>query len=585
MRAEQFYIENSGPQLVGPVFNENESEFEKNVGYKSEIEIQIFDYEIIGLLDIGSDITCISEEIWNDLKRRHPEIPCMPVNPFYINTAVGHKSMEIRQMGLVPTRLGKYEYDIGFLIVPGLSRPLILGFDWMKTNEVIVSLEDPTKGIIIWKGGDSELVKFFEQSIDKWAEDNAEINLDLDTNNESTICENIKTGVILQERDKRDFEELNRKYESLFSSELGRANCYGHVVTMETSVPIVRKTYPIPYAYREKVENKLREMETLGIISRSSTPYCSPLTFTLNKDGTFRVLLDAREINKYTETEKPPVQLDVLNSFHGAKFIIIIDLNIAYFQIPISEESKRYTGFMFNGKSYVYNVLPQGLKTSVGSFSRAMDKILGFEVRDYCVNYLDDLASITTGSLQEHLKHIDIVLNKLAIAGLTCNLKKCEFLCERVNMLGYIISTEGIKTDPEKVESIQKFPVPKKFQQLRAFLGLCNFYRRFISRYNIHTQSLYNLFKKGKVWQWGVTEQQIFDKIKGLFVSTIQLHHPDFDRLYYLQTDCSGIGLAGALYQIGDDSEMKILGFHSKALKGAQLNWTVTEQEFYSVIC
>lgn len=114
------------------------------------------------------------------------------------------------------------------------------------------------------------------------------------------------------------------------------------------------------------------------------------------------MLLDAREINKYMvpETEKPPMQIDVINAFHGAKFISIVDLNNAYFQIGISETSRKYTGFTFNGKSYVYNVLPQGLKTSVGSFSRAMDVILGQEVREFCVNYLDDLAIITTGTLE-----------------------------------------------------------------------------------------------------------------------------------------------------------------------------------------
>ncbi|CAK1600449.1 unnamed protein product [Parnassius mnemosyne] len=148
------------------------------------------------------------------------------------------------------------------------------------------------------------------------------------------------------------------------------------------------------------MEEKLNEMEQAGIITRTSTPYSSPLTFTLKKDGSIRVLLDARSINKkmVAETEKPSIQLDVLNSFHGANYITTIDLNNAYFQIPINKDGRKYTGFTFNGKSYVYNVLPQGLKTSVGSFSRAMNLILGPEVQEFCVNYLDDLAIITTGT-------------------------------------------------------------------------------------------------------------------------------------------------------------------------------------------
>ncbi|CAK1595948.1 unnamed protein product [Parnassius mnemosyne] len=334
------------------------------------------------------------------------------------------------------------------------------------------------------------------------------------------------------------------------------------------------------------MEEKLNEMEQDGIITRTSTPYSSPLTFTLKKDGSIRVLLDARSINKkmVAETEKPPIELDVLNSFHGANYITTIDLNNAYFQIPINKDGRKYTGFTFNGKSYVYNVLPQGLKTSVGSFSRAMNLILGPEVQEFCVNYLDDLAIITTGTLDKHLEHIDIVLSKLNKAGLTCNLQKCEFICKEIKMLGFIISTEGIKTDPDKIRAIQEFPAPKKIKQLRAFLGLCNFYRRFIPNYSESIIPLCELLKKGRKFKWSGKEQKAFDFIKQQFINTIQLHHPDFNKPYYLQTDCSGVGMAGVLYQIDDNSEMRILGYHSKALKGPELNWSVTEQEFYAVI-
>ncbi|CAK1590852.1 unnamed protein product [Parnassius mnemosyne] len=316
------------------------------------------------------------------------------------------------------------------------------------------------------------------------------------------------------------------------------------------------------------MEEKLNEMEQAGIITRTSTPYSSPLTFTLKKDGSIRVLLDARSINKkmVAETEKPPIQLDVFNLFHGANYITTIDLNNAYFQIPI------------------YNVLPQGLKTSVGSFSRAMNLILGPEVQEFCVNYLDDLATITTGTLDKHLEHIDIVLSKLNKAGLTCNLQKCECICKEIKMLGFIISTEGIKTDPDKIRAIQEFPAPKKIKQLRAFLGLCNFYRRFIPNYSESIIPLCELLKKGRKFQWSGKEQKAFDFIKQQFINTIQLHHPDFNKPYYLQTDCSGVGMAGVLYQIDDNNEMRILGYHSKALKGPELNWSVTEQEFYAVI-
>lgn len=214
-----------------------------------------------------------------------------------------------------------------------------------------------------------------------------------------------------------------------------------------------------------------------------------------------------------------------------------------------------------------------------------MDIILGPDVRDFCVNYLDDLAILTNGSLIDHLNHINIVLGKLSQAGLTCNLQKCEFICKEVKMLGHIITTEGIKTDPEKIKAIQHFPVPKKVKHVRAFLGLCNYYRKFIPYYSVSIIPLCELLKKEMKWRWGEKEQEAFDSLKHQFLETILLHHPDYSKPYYLQTDASGIGLAGVLYQLDERNDMQILGYFSKVLKGAELNWTVTEQEFYAIIC
>lgn len=574
-----------GKQTIKSVFEEDPEET-KQINYKSEITVQIFEYEVIGLVDTGSDITCISEEFWRELSSNQTrKIPLMPIKTLHIRTAVGHKSAEIRNMAILPLNLGTITLDTGCLIVPGLVNHLILGFDWMNQKGVTIKLDRSEKGLIIPLEGIRHLIRFREPEVIDNSKKTGEIRMEIDKTLDEKLQE-LETGTEIGFDGREKLMVLLSKYKDLFSSKLGRANCYQHHIEMAPHSPIVKRSYPVPYAYRERVEEKLRELESQEIISRSATPYCSPLTFTLKRDGSIRVLLDAREINKYmvSETEKPPLQIDVLNSFHGANYISIVDLNNAYFQIPISSPSRKYTGFTFNGKSYVYNVLPQGLKTSVGSFSRAMDIILGHEVRDYCVNYLDDLAIITTGTFNQHLEHLDTVLGKIQEAGLTCNVSKCEFLCKEVKMLGYIISTSGLRTDPEKVKAIQEFPAPKKLKQIRAFLGLCNFYRRFIPDYSKHIRILCELLKKETVWRWGEIEQKAFDGIKKLFVDTIELQHPDLSKPFHLQTDSSGIGIAGVLYQIDENGDEKVIGFHSKPLRGAQLNWTVTEQEFYAVI-
>lgn len=578
--------------LVTSLFDEEDNMSSENrvVLLRSEIKVIVMGNAVDCLVDTGSDVTCISDAFWNELSCRVKDnIPLLPVKPIQIRGAVGKKSSKIQQVVLLPIVLNEKVVETHFLIVPNLIHSMILGFDWLKLNKAIIQLREPMG---IYLNGSEEVIIPFQNLL------TSNINVtslqkplemagsQTNNNNFDNYLQNFKTGISLQTRDFKELKRILEIHKEVFTKSLGRANCYEHTIKMSEHTPFIKRTYPIPYAYRKQMEEKLEEMVNMGIISRSSTPYSSPLTFTHKSDGSLRILLDAREINKFMEadSEAPPIQIDVLNSFHGVNYITIIDLNNAYFQIPLSEESKKYTGFTFNGKSYTYNVLPQGLKTSVGSFSRAMDLILGPEVREFCVNYLDDLAIFTTGDIKKHLEHINTVIGKLKTAGLTCNIEKCKFICTEVKMLGHLITPKGVRTDPEKVDSIQKFPVPKKIKHLRAFLGLCNYYRKFIPDYSIKTLSLCKLLKKTEKWKWTPEAQKAFDDIKKSFINTILLHHPNPTKPYYLQTDSSGVGIAGVLYQYNDNGEMQILGYCSKGLKGPELNWTVTEQEFWAVI-
>lgn len=562
------------------VFEDDEMRMRKADFYmenmRSEIRVGVCGLSVEALVDTGSDITCISESLFNQIKTK--DLPIMPIKAIQIRGAVGKRSTKIQQIVSLNIELGTFNLNIAFLIVPNLIRPMILGFDFLVQHEVTLLLDSKHFGVYIERNKIQCFVPFISRQ--------ACLQVNNIESEKRDHISDITTGNAIRESELQRLKAILNKYPDVFSAKLGRTNCYEHKIVMQNDTMTLNRSYQIPYAYRERVAERLQEMVDQGIISRESTPYSSPLTFALKKDGSIRVLLDARGINKYmvAESEAPPLQNDILSAFHGVRFITTLDLNNAYYQIPINEEGRKYTGFTFNGKSYVYNVLPQGLKTSVGSFSRAMDKVLGSDVREFCVNYLDDLAIITKGKMEEHLEHIDRVLSKLSKAGLTCNVKKCEFICKEVKLLGFIVSTEGIRSDPGKIQAIQEFPPPRKVKHLRAFLGLCNFYRRFIPEYGAITIPLNDLLRKGRKWSWSDIEQKAFDSVKQRFLQTIELHHPDFSKPYYLQTDCSGVGLAGVLYQLDDVGEVKVLCFHSRALRGAELNWTVTEQEFFAVI-
>lgn len=383
---------------------------------KSLIEVNILNEKVACLVDTGSDITCISNTFWESIVvKGNNKLNILPVKPMQIRGAVGQKSTKIQQMVLIPVNMRGLLIDISFFIVPNLIHPVILGFDWLYKVGATIQLQKPLDGLVINSDDRSVFIPFCESIIGNRISALAFEKVDFSF---SQYLQDIKIGVSLSAEQLNQLKQLLNKYSSLFTKRLGRANCYEHDIKMYDHVPFIKRSYPIPYAYRAKMEDKLKEMLEMGIISRGSTPYSSPLTFTVKPDGSLRILLDAREINKYmiAESEAPPMQMDVLNAFHGVNYISTIDLNNAYFQIKISDNSKMYTGFTFNGRSYMYNVLPQGLKTSVESFSRAMDIILGPEVRQFCVNYLDDLAILTSGTLDNHLEHIEIILNKLQAA-------------------------------------------------------------------------------------------------------------------------------------------------------------------------
>jgi hypothetical protein len=390
----------------------------------------------------------------------------------------------------------------------------------------------------------------------------------------------------LEDDEKQALLVVLLKRKKVFSPYPGCTHLYEHKIKMLDETPFTKYPYPVPFAYRYKVEDKIREFEQLGIIKRAATPYASPLTYTLKKDGSVRILLDARELNTRIEgeTEKPPIISEILQQFHGVKFISTLDLNNAYFQIKLHEDSIKYTGFVFNNKSYVYLRLPQGLKTSVSGFTRAMDKILGLEVREFCANYLDDVCCYSKGTLEDHMAHLDKVLERFELAGLTCNLSKCQFLLQRVKMLGHVISPYGIEMDDEKMKAIKEFPVPKKIKHLRAFLGLCNYYRRFINKYGHTIKPLCELLKTGVKWHWGAEQQNLFEKVKDLFIESVILNYPDPNKTYYLQTDSSGSAIGGYLYQLDSNGDHQVIGFCSKGLTDVEKRWTVSEQEMWAII-
>ena len=556
------------------------------------VVISIFQEDFLALVDSGSEVTCINEEQFLSLSSRF-HIPSLPVASTHIRGATGQQSPRIKFQVWLEFSVGGQTSANVFLVVKNLIRPVILGVDWL--SEVDAWLYFPEKVLSIRVREERHEVPFQVDSLVSEAESvnsmaypvklGAAPQLARTVVSLDTLKEKVDKIPALSTSQKDQLLVLLERRRAVFNELPGRTDKYVHTIKMHDTTPFLRKAYPIPFSLRPEVETVIKQMMDLGVVKREASPFASPMTAVRKKDGSVRVCLDARWINKQMvadcEAPRPPEEL--LQSLQSVRFLSTIDLRSSYWQIPLSPESTQYTAFLFNGQSYTYQVLPFGLKTAVGSFSRAMDVILGPEVREFAVNYIDDLL-IASNTFEQHLEHLDKVLTRLQEAKMTVNLEKSTLLQPEVKFLGHLLSAEGVTTDPDKVRAIQEFPVPKSRKHLRAFLGLCGYYRRFCNKYSHSILPLTRLLRKESRWKWTGEEQESFAKTKELFLEAVILKFPDFNQVFYLQTDGSGMALGAELYQVVEGGDRGVLGFASRVLRGPELLYTVTEKELLAII-
>jgi len=239
-----------------------------------------------------------------------------------------------------------------------------------------------------------------------------------------------------------------------------------------------------------------------GILEELHSAYINPITLIVCEGKAVRIFLDARRINKRMVADHTKIMpmRELLQKFYGAKYVMSLDLNSAFLQIPLEKCSGQWMAFQFESNVYQFTTVPYGFKYSLAAFIRALGKVLGDSgLNNNSVMYVDDLL-IHLSTFTEHLHHIDLILDKLTSADFTVNAAKCQFCKPEVKFLGHIVSDEGVKADLERIEAILRYPVPKNQGQLRKFLGICNFHQQFILNYSSYVEPLLILLHKGNKW-------------------------------------------------------------------------------------
>jgi len=345
-------------------------------------------------------------------------------------------------------------------------------------------------------------------------------------------------------------------------------------------------TLPNRAAYRtnpdetKEIQRQVQELLDRGYVRKSLSPCAVPVLLVPKKDGTWRMCVDCRAINNITIRYRHPIPRldDMLDELCGAIIFTKIDLRSGYHQIRMKLGDEWKTAFKTKFGLYEWLVMPFGLTNAPSTFMRLMNEVLRAFIGRFVVVYFDDIL-IYSKSLDEHMDHLRAVFNALRDARLFGNLDKCTFCTDRVSFLGYVVTPQGIEVDETKIEAIKSWPVPQTVTQVRSFLGLAGFYRRFVKDFSTIAAPLHELTKKGVVFRWGKAHEESFCTLKDKLTHAPLLQLPNFGKTFELECDASGVGIGGVLMQEG-----KPIAYFSEKLHGPVLNYSTYDKELYALV-
>ncbi len=381
-----------------------------------------------------------------------------------------------------------------------------------------------------------------------------------------------------------DVARLQREFADVFSPRPGRTNLIQHHIETEPGMVVRSRPYRLPEHKKKVVQSELEAMLEMGVIEESRSDWASPIVLVPKTDGSVRFCVDYRKVNAVSKFDAYPMPRvdELLDRLGTARFYSTLDLTKGYWQIPLSPLSKEKSAFTTPFGLHQFVTLPFGLFGAPATFQRLMDKILRPHTA-YAAAYLDDII-IYSQDWQRHMVHLREVLRALRGAGLTANPKKCAVGRVEVHYLGFHLGHGQVRPQIDKTAAIAACPRPKTKKEVRQFLGLAGYYRRFIPDYSELTSLLTDLTKKEvpDTVPWTERCQQVFTQVKVALCGGPLLHYPDFSLPFLLQTDASDRGLGAVLTQEIGGEERPVL-YISRKLSKRETMYSTIEKECLAI--
>ncbi|GJR94531.1 hypothetical protein Tco_0266705 [Tanacetum coccineum] len=346
------------------------------------------------------------------------------------------------------------------------------------------------------------------------------------------------------------------------------------------AAPVARAPYRLAPSEMKELSEQLKELSDKGFIRPSSSPWGAPVLFVKKKDGSFRMCIDYRELNKLTVKNRYPLPRidDLFDQLQGSSVYSKIDLRSGYHQLRVREEDIPKTAFRTRYGHYEFQVMPFGLTNAPAVFMDLMNRVCKPYLDKFVIVFIDDIL-IYSKNKKEHEEHLKQILELLKKEELYAKFSKCEFWIPKVQFLGHVIDSEGIHVDPAKIESIKDWTSPKSPTEIRQFLGLAGYYRRFIEGFSKIAKPMTKLTQKKVKFEWGDKQEAAFQLLKQKLCSAPILALPEGSEDFIAYCDASKKGLGAVLMQ-----REKVISYASRQLKIHEKNYTTHDLELGAVV-
>ena len=376
----------------------------------------------------------------------------------------------------------------------------------------------------------------------------------------------------------RRLVEANADVFSWSDDQMGCTGLLKHRIVLTTDTPTSQPYRRIPPSMLQEVRDHLDSLLSQDVITPSSSPYAAPIVLVRKKSGELRMCCDYRRLNAITRRDAFPIPRmeECIDALEGAKYFSTLDLASGYHQVEMAAEDREKTAFTTPFGLYEWKRLPFGLANAPAHFSRLMQRVMSDHLFQILLIYLDDLL-VYSATFDEHLNRLQKVFDRLREVNLKLNPDKCFLGRSSVAFLGHVLTRDGLKTDPEKITAVQQFPQPTRVRDVRAFLGLSSYYRRFVKNFARLAKPLNQLLgtqhkkdRNPKV-EWTPECQESFDKIKAALTTAPVLGYADFQKPFILEVDASHQGLGAVLSQ-KQDGQTRVIAYASRGLRKGERN-------------